>query len=108
MAAAINDLQKPFRDDALLDPAKDAARIRGMYTDPRFARQGVGRLVLNRCEEAAAAEGFRRLELIATVSGETLFRRAGFQPLESITDTSTGIAIPLVRMEKQIVSPADE
>jgi len=28
------------RDAALLDPARDAARVRAMYTDPAFARRG--------------------------------------------------------------------
>src|SRR5436189_4462724 len=61
------------RDSALLDPAVDAARVRAMYTHPRFARRGVGRRILALCEEAAAAEGFRRLELMATLSGEPLY-----------------------------------
>src|SRR5690606_24375380 len=43
----------PGRDAALLDPAKDAARVRAMYTHPGFARRGVGRLILSLCEDAA-------------------------------------------------------
>ena len=35
-----------LRDAAPLDPARDAARVRAMYTHPNFARQGVGRLIL--------------------------------------------------------------
>ena len=41
------------REPEALDPATDAARIRAMYTDPDFARQGVGRLVMQLCEGAA-------------------------------------------------------
>jgi GNAT superfamily N-acetyltransferase len=48
----------PGRDAALLDPARDAARIRAMYTHPAFARRGVGRLILAVCERAAVAAGF--------------------------------------------------
>src|SRR5215813_5802047 len=54
------------RDAALLDPAKDAARVRAMYTNPPFVRRGVGRLILSLCEAAAAREGFTRVELGAT------------------------------------------
>jgi GNAT superfamily N-acetyltransferase len=57
------------RDAALLDPSRDPARIREMYTHPRFKRRGVGRLILRTCEQAAAAGGFRVLELMGTLSG---------------------------------------
>lgn len=90
------------RDDALLDPAVDAARVRAMYTDPRFARQGVGRSILEGCQQAAAAEGFRRLELVATLAGEPLYRSFGFEPDEHFTDDSGGAAVPLVQMSKAI------
>lgn len=73
-----------------------------MYTDPRYARQGVGRLLLERCQAAAVAEGFRRLELVATLAGQPLYSRLGFEVVEAITDTSTGVGIPLARMIKTI------
>src|SRR5215208_3032756 len=43
--------RSPGRDAALLDPARDAARVRAMYTNPRFTRRGVGRLILTLCED---------------------------------------------------------
>jgi GNAT superfamily N-acetyltransferase len=90
------------RDSAMLDPQRDAARVRAMYTHPDFARRGVGRLILSLCESAAAAEGFRRLELMASLAGATLYRAAGFEPLEGVTDDSGGVPVPLVRMAKRI------
>ena len=45
------------RDSALLDPGRDPAKIRAMYTHPRFTRRGVGRLILARCESAAREIG---------------------------------------------------
>jgi GNAT superfamily N-acetyltransferase len=90
------------RDSGLLDPARDAARVRAMYTHPSFVRRGVGRLILSMCEEAAAAEGFTRLELMATMSGLPLYRAAGFEPIEEVTDRAGGVPIPLVRMGKPI------
>src|ERR1700733_10499634 len=66
------------RSEALLDPARDAARVRAMYTHPDFARKGVGRMILAHCEAAAAKEGFRKVELAATMSGLPLYRVCGY------------------------------
>ncbi|BCY10408.1 GNAT family N-acetyltransferase [Actinoplanes sp. L3-i22] len=92
------------RDAALLDPAKDPAKVRAMYTHPDFARRGVGRLILALSEEAAAAEGFTQLELMATLSGEPLYRAAGFVAVERLSDDAGGAAVPLVRMRKPITA----
>jgi GNAT superfamily N-acetyltransferase len=89
------------RDAALLDPAKDAARVRAMYTHPDHTRKGVGRMVLDACEAAARAEGFSRVEMAATVGGVPLYRACGYhdiEPFEAVT--STGYRVPLVRMGK--------
>jgi GNAT superfamily N-acetyltransferase len=92
----------PGRNAALLDPSTDAARVRAMYTNPAFARRGVGRLLLSLCEAAAAAEGFRRVELAGTMSGEPLYRKCGYDPIERFTDDRGGVAVPLVRMGKTL------
>jgi len=91
------------REPRLLDPATEAARVRAMYTRPGFARRGIGRLVLDICEAAAAAEGFRRAELMATMAGVPLYQACGYQPLDAPTAADVdGIAVPLVRMGKAI------
>jgi len=91
------------RDARLLDPTNEAARIRAMYTHPDFARRGIGRLVLSLCEEAAARENFRRLELVATIAGEPLYSACGFDVIERFEiPTSQGVAIPGARMCKEI------
>ena len=92
----------PGRSAALLDPAKDAARIRAMYTHPSFTRRGVGRLILTVCEAAARAEGFVRVELMATMAGEPLYRACGYQAVEATVDSRGGVAVPLVRMGKTL------
>lgn len=92
----------PGRSAAYLDPATDAARVRAMYTHPRHARTGVGRLILSACEDAARREGFRRMELMATLSGEPLYLACGYQPLERLTDARGGHPVPLVRMGKAL------
>lgn len=90
------------RDDRLLDPAVEAARVRAVYTRPGFTRRGVGRMVLESCEVGAAEAGFRRLELLASMAGSLLFGSMGFEVTEEFDDTTTGIAIPLRRMVKAI------
>jgi len=92
----------PGRDAKLLDPAIDAARVRAMYTNPKYARRGVGRLVLQLCEAAAAAEGFQRLELVGTLAGEPLYTIYGFTPLERLDASLTDVPVPCVRMAKPI------
>ena len=94
--------QSPGRSAALLDPAKDAARIRAMYTHPHHTRKGVGRLILSLCEQAARADGFRNVELMATLAGEPLYRACGYEPREHVMDDRGGIAVPLVRMSKSL------
>jgi GNAT superfamily N-acetyltransferase len=90
------------RDAALLDPARDPARVRAMYTHPGFARRGVGRLILDRCEAAAIAEGFTTLELMGTLAGRPLYEAAGFTVVEHVLETAGGVGVPLVRMRKHL------
>jgi GNAT superfamily N-acetyltransferase len=92
----------PGRDAKLLDPAVDAARVRAMYTSPAYARRGVGRLVLQLCEAAAAAEGFTRLELVGTLAGEPLYAAYGFVPVERLDASVTDVPVPCVRMAKPV------
>ncbi|MCY7339245.1 MAG: GNAT family N-acetyltransferase, partial [Sphingomonas bacterium] len=51
------DHSAPLRDSRLLDPTCEPARVRAMYTDPDFARRGVGRMILELCEAAAQRAG---------------------------------------------------
>jgi GNAT superfamily N-acetyltransferase len=96
----------PGRDAALLDPARDAARIRAMYTHPDFARRGVGRLILVLCEQAAAAEGFTRVELAGTLSGEPLYTQAGYTPIRRFEETTGAVPVPLILMGKTLTPHA--
>jgi GNAT superfamily N-acetyltransferase len=94
------------RDQALLDPACDPARIRAMYTHPDHVRRGAGRLVLSLGEEAARSAGFHDMELLATLAGLPLYHSCGFMPLEDVAEEITGTRIPLIRMRKTIGCPA--
>ena len=91
------------KDNALLDPAVDAARIRAFFVHPAWARRGLGSLLLQAGEEAARAAGFRRLELGATLTGIPLYERHGFRPLErSEVPLPNGATLAIVRMWKAL------
>ncbi|OCX54818.1 GNAT family N-acetyltransferase [Mucilaginibacter sp. PPCGB 2223] len=68
--------------DPLLDPATDAARIRAFFVHPAYARRGLGRTMINICEEAARREGFTSFELGSTLPGEPLYRAMGYEAIE--------------------------
>jgi GNAT superfamily N-acetyltransferase len=92
----------PGRSAALLDPAREPARIRAMYTHPSHVRKGVGRRIIELCEAAAKAEGFTRMELMSTLAGEPLYRACGYEPVERVTDDRGGAGVPLIRMQKAL------
>lgn len=90
------------RDATLLAPGHDAARIRAFFVDPAFARRGIGRAILEACEAAARAEGFTRLELMATLTGVALYEACGFTAVErGAAQLANGATLPLLRMTKR-------
>jgi GNAT superfamily N-acetyltransferase len=92
----------PGREPSLLTPGVDAARVRAMYTHPDFIRRGIGRMILELCETAARAEGYDRVELVATLGGEPLYLAAGYIEIERFEDDRGGLPVPLVRMGKAL------
>ena len=94
--------QTPGRDTKLLNPRTEPAKVRAMYTHPTYARQGIGHQILALCETAARNEGFLKVELMATMSGEPLYLACGYEPIERIKDECGRAAVPLVRMQKNL------
>jgi GNAT superfamily N-acetyltransferase len=93
----------PARNDRLLDPRIDAAKIRALFVDPSCARSGLGTLILTTCEAAARAAGFSRAELTATLTGIKLFRVRGYVPEEEILiPLPNGEQLPVLRMTKRL------
>ena len=72
--------QYSSRDAAYLDPASEFAKIRAFFIHPEHARKGIARAILARCEDEARAEGFRGLELMATLPGIEFYKSCGFVP----------------------------
>jgi len=90
-------------DAEMLDPATDAARIRAMFVLPDFERRGIGRMILEACEEEARSAGFRELELMAMLSGHAMYLACGYQDIEKVPATlEDGTPYPLIRMRKKM------
>lgn len=90
------------REDALLDPQHDAAKIRAFFIHPDWARQGVGSSILQACEDAARAAGFTRYEMGATLTGAKLFGAKGYLPVKPISiPLNNGETLPVIHMEKR-------
>lgn len=90
------------RDPRLLDPVNERARIRAMYTHPAHTRKGIGRMILDAGEEAARAEGFRAMEMAATMEGKPFYERCGYVVESEWFDTNGAVPVPLTTMTKQL------
>jgi GNAT superfamily N-acetyltransferase len=91
------------REDLLLDPARDAAKIRAFFVHPNWARRGVGGMILEACEEAAKAAGFTRLEMGATLSGVPFYAAKGYAAVENQeASLASGEVLQIVRMAKSL------
>jgi N-acetylglutamate synthase-like GNAT family acetyltransferase len=94
--------QGAIRDDVLLDPCSDFAKIRAFFVHPVWARRGIGSMILDACEKAATEAGFQGFELGATLTGERLYRARGYQAMERIeVPLPGGLTLPVIRMSKR-------
>lgn len=91
-------------DDArLLDPATEPARVRAMFVRDDWSRRGLGRRILEECEAAARAEGFRELALMSTLPGLPLYLSYGFEKHEDVDiPLPDGLTVPGATMSKPI------
>ena len=91
------------RNARRLDPATEAARIRAFFVLPHAARQGIGSLILQRCEDDARHMGFQRLALMSTLPGLAFYQGHGYLPAERVAHLLPGeIPIEFVPMEKRL------
>jgi GNAT superfamily N-acetyltransferase len=89
------------RQDELLNPLHDAAKIRSFFIHPEWARRGIGSMILDACEAAARSAGFTRFEMGATLTGVKLFQTRGYVAIEQYEiPVGNGAVLPIVRMEK--------
>ena len=99
------DQHSPSREPELLDPAKEAAKIRAFFVRPGWERRGIGSALIRACEQAALDEGFRRLEMGSTLTGVPLYTAHGYREVERIEVPLEGeLTMTVVRMEKEVAS----
>ena len=91
-------------DARLLDPATEPARIRAMFVRSDWTRRGLGRAILEACEQAARREGFSTLSLMATLPGVPLYTHYGFETTQADVTVRMpdGVVIPCAAMAKPI------
>ncbi len=95
--------QYASREDSLLDPKKDAAKIRAFFVHPKWARRGIGSMILEACESAAREAGFTHLEMGATLTGVAFYKAKGYSALENLeAPLGNGEVLPIVRMVKKV------
>ena len=98
--------QYAAREDSLLDPACDAAKIRAFFVHPDCARQGIGTMILEACENAAIEAGYKQLEMGATLSGVAFYRAKGYVEIENQSvPLAGGEALLIVKMAKKVSRP---
>jgi GNAT superfamily N-acetyltransferase len=85
-----------------LDPAVDAAKVRAIFVHPRYARMGLGSLILAAAEDAALEQGFTRFEMGSTLTGVTLYTLKGYREVSRVlAPVGGGETIEVVRMVKE-------
>lgn len=95
--------QFALREDNLLNPATDAAKIRAFFILPEYARLGIGSRILETCERAAKEYGFGRLEMGATLTGVPFYEKKGYEKIEdTFAPLDEGYRLHIVRMGKDI------
>ncbi len=95
--------QYAAREDDLLDPSVEAAKIRAFFVHPDWARRGIGSMILNACEAAAVADGFTSLEMGATLTGVPFYSAKGYIALEQLyVPLANGESLSIVKMEKEL------
>jgi GNAT superfamily N-acetyltransferase len=95
--------QAKSEPERLLDPATEPAKIRDFFVDPRWARRGLGSMLMTHCAAQAAAAGFGTLELVSTMPGEPLYRALGFTEVDRFDLVLRGgVLVPVARMRRQV------
>ena len=95
--------QYTSRDTSYLDAETEPAKIRAFFIHPAHARKGIARAILSQCETHARAEGFRALELLATLPGIEFYKSCGFTEMGDFELSLTeNVKLQFVPMRKEL------
>ena len=79
------------------------AEVRQLASDPDFARQGVGRRVMDGIVAAAGAEGVRVLGCLATLTAAPFYAAMGFRSLGRVEmPMLPGLSFPVIKMQRDM------
>lgn len=91
------------RDSELLNPKSDSAKIRAFFIHPDFARKGIGKTILEKCETDARTHGFKSAEMMATLPGVKLYAVCGYVGDEKVNvPVGENVDIICVKMRKNL------
>ena len=95
--------QYASRDAGYLDPESEPAKVRAFFIHPDHARKGIARAILAQCEIEARADGYRELELMATLPGIEFYKSIGFKETGSLDlQLTEQVKLELVPMRKEL------
>ncbi len=95
------DSGKDTKEDILLNPDIEPAKIRAFFVHPAWVRRGIGSQIMKQCEVAAVNAGFKAIEIVATLAGEPLYEAFGYKVSEKFDiPLQNGEILPVVRMFK--------
>jgi GNAT superfamily N-acetyltransferase len=82
--------------------------IKRVFVDPACQRQGVGRLIMELLEDAAAASGAAAVTLDASLPSRSFYDRLGYTLVEKAwLDVESGGRLAFFRMQKTVYVPID-
>ena len=92
-----------LKENNILDPKNDKARIRAMFVLPSMSGKGLGSLMLQTCELKAKKAGFNCAALGATQSGLAFYKSKNWISVkEEIALLPDGVTIEIMQMEKNL------
>lgn len=75
-----------------------SGKIEACYVDPKFHKQGVGKLLIEHGLKIAS-DGDKKVTVESTINAENFYKKHGFKKIKNSTTTRNNIELPTVIME---------